>query len=868
MMGNFSTKDRIFLVVITLAGIFLTATMFAHLLRDSSKVGNWGRSGIFETSMRATPEDSLLVFDIIESYDFKDGLVPQEGDTLVTVNGEPATVDLYNSLVQRPKDPDFEMSIEYTHLGQERTVTMAVNPVPNGRFAMMLGMHITRFLIGFAFLVVGFIALSKQPASPEVRVLVLFTFSMAAFVLNGVAYINSYYATVFADISPVIIAIVDLFTIFIGGFWLHLHLRFPHQTRFIRKVPVLAYIVCYGPGIVYYALYVSGIADRTEPSTVINLTIAAQFAAGFTLLGFHHGGAHNALEKRQTKLVMMGSTIAMTPLYLVILLQMVYPEWMNAVGEANLLIINVILLCLLTMPITFFYAFSRYGLLDVEAKLRRGTRHFLITAGILAAFFVVVYFIGDLMLRQLNVVSRTPTILIAMILTLAVHPAQRQLTNWIERRFYPARHQLQAMLDDLTERLSTFPDRDALWRQISSRLRHAVGVEHLMPIMRDHEDCFRVHNGKLTPFTMKDDLLRRLERERRPILLDEAMASMRIPFTDGQIRWISENQVNLVLPMFVRGRLVGFIAFGRSTRKQDYTPEIVQVLHSMMQQVALTVDNLRLLEENLEKKRLEDELKLARSIQEGFLPQDIPETPGLDIGARSRFSLEVAGDYFDVIALPGGRTVVALGDVSGKGAGAALIMANLQAALRALVHINADLQALVSSINDIICQNTPAEDYITFVVGIYDPQIREFEYVNAGHNSPLLVRRDGKIEELTTGGLILGVQCATPYDVGKVSIEEDDMLFFYTDGISEAMNHKGEEYGERRIAEFISAENGDSCAVVVEKLEREVLQFHGKSNLEDDCTMVLARVMRDGYVPGESDDSQIDATSKGVQDLA
>ncbi len=842
-------RNRIYLVLLIIIGIWTSMGMFAHLVRDSSKVGNWGSSGEIATSFTLSGEDSVLVLDEIEAVDFPAEYTPVSGDTVLVLGNLPASDSVRDSLLARPLPVGFTIDIVYQHEGRELTSTLTANAVTRGQFFMMLGMHILRFLIGFGFLAVGFIALIRQYKSAGARVLALFTFSMSSFVLFAISYLNDYYITIIVELPAFLGETLGITTIFIGAFWLNLHLLFPHKSRLMQQRAWLGYAVCY---VIPVSVMILGIANWNEDLTQLigNINLMIQLGAGFTLLGIHHGRAQNALEKRQTKLVLLGSMIAFGPLLTVSLLNIPFPNYLGDMGlEAALLLVNLVMLCLLAMPITILYAFSRYGLLDVEAKLRRGTRHFLITGVVLAMFFVIVYLIGNLLIENMQVESRTPTILAAMLLTLAVHPAQRKLTDLIERRLYPTRHQINTMLEDLTERLSSTPDRETLWKQISTRLRHAAGVERVLPILRQMGDEFQVFQGEITPFTINDDLLANLESSRKPVLLDEAMASDRIELNEEQILWIKLNKVNLLIPMFVRGRLVGIIALGRTTRGQDYTPEIVHSLNSMIQQVALTADNLRLLEENIEKKRLEDELKLARSIQEGFLPQNIPDTPGLDIGARSRFSLEVAGDYFDVIALPDGRTVIALGDVSGKGAGAALIMANLQASLRALVKVNADLTDLVGSVNDIICQNTPVEEYITFVIGVFDPAVSTFTYINAGHNPPVVFRNNDENEELDVGGVILGVIPGYEYSVGTVRLKERDRIFFYTDGISEAMNDVGEEFGEDRISQFIAGRNNMPCEELVEHLENEVLKFHGKPNLDDDCTMVLARVRLDGIVP-------------------
>ena len=140
--------------------------------------------------------------------------------------------------------------------------------------------------------------------------------------------------------------------------------------------------------------------------------------------------------------------------------------------------------------------------------------------------------------------------------------------------------------------------------------------------------------------------------------------------------------------------------------------------------------------------------------------------------------------------------MLAVGDVSGKGAGAALLMANLQASLRTAVGMGIPLSDVVLRINDLIHRNTPPEQFITFFVGIFNPKTREFTYVNAGHNPPMLFRCGTGIETLDVGGLLLGTFTGIAYQQATVTLEPDDVLLLYTDGVSEAMNEAEEEFGE------------------------------------------------------------------------
>ncbi len=257
-------------------------------------------------------------------------------------------------------------------------------------------------------------------------------------------------------------------------------------------------------------------------------------------------------------------------------------------------------------------------------------------------------------------------------------------------------------------------------------------------------------------------------------------------------------------------------------------------------------DDLKIyIEESVEKRKMEEQLALARQIQEGFLPQQLPETPGIGVHGYCEFCLEAAGDYYDVIAWENKKTILAIGDVSGKGAGAALLMANLQASLRTSLPQMNELDKVVFNINNLIDTNTPSGQFITFFVAVYDPETRKLIYVNAGHNPPLLFRNDGKtIEELGEGGgLFLGGMPDMPYEAIEVQLEKDDVLFMFTDGVTEAFNKNQEEFTEEGVKAHISAFRDKPLKNILTSLREHVVRFQGHDRFEDDFTMLIVRVI-------------------------
>jgi sigma-B regulation protein RsbU (phosphoserine phosphatase) len=250
-----------------------------------------------------------------------------------------------------------------------------------------------------------------------------------------------------------------------------------------------------------------------------------------------------------------------------------------------------------------------------------------------------------------------------------------------------------------------------------------------------------------------------------------------------------------------------------------------------------------LFREALEKQRMDDELLIAREIQKGLLPSVLPIIHGMEIAATNISSKQVGGDYYDVVRLSEERHVIAIGDVSGKGSPAALLMANLQATIRALVPLEISLPVLTARVNDLMCGNTGGNKFVTFFWGILDSKKGTLEYVNAGHNYPYLVHADGAVDRLDRGGMILGVlKTEQPYEEGTVTFRSGDLLVLFTDGVSEAMSKEGEEYGEERLERLLVEHRNLAASEVLEAIHHDVLTHTRGAAQSDDITLMIVRL--------------------------
>ena len=266
---------------------------------------------------------------------------------------------------------------------------------------------------------------------------------------------------------------------------------------------------------------------------------------------------------------------------------------------------------------------------------------------------------------------------------------------------------------------------------------------------------------------------------------------------------------------------------------------------------SMTASVERLMQESQERLRLQSELDIAREVQRQLFPQSVPRVPGLDLYGVCKAARSVSGDYYDFLKMDEHRVGLVLGDVSGKGISAALLMAAIQSALRAQFYdglaggqsstlTQLSTARVVDRLNRQIYANTPLEKYVTFFFAVYDARTRNLSYTNAGHLPPILFR-DGKIERLRTGGTVVGLFPSVTYEVGEIRLEPNDLLLAYTDGITEPENTYGEEFGESRLLEVARGMLNASPEVMVTEIYRSVDEWTGSPELQDDMTLVLAR---------------------------
>ena len=342
---------------------------------------------------------------------------------------------------------------------------------------------------------------------------------------------------------------------------------------------------------------------------------------------------------------------------------------------------------------------------------------------------------------------------------------------------------------------------------------------------RDESGAVPCHDGALE----EGRPVARAIDTREPVLLDEDAA----PAEGGPC-----HRSGLVVPLVGLHGVMGAIEL-HSKRARAYEARGIEMLRLLGAVIAGTIERYRMQEEVRAKRRIDSEMLVARQVMEDLVPRDIPTLDGFDIAGVNEASFEVGGDYYEFIPLPEDRWVIIIADVAGKGIGAALQVSAIRASLYALVGRELAIRAVMRHANRFFHDSVDAGRYVTLFYALLDVPTGQIIYVNAGHQPPLLVRPDGSVDKLWSGGVPIGMFESPRYFEGGARLRPGDLLTLYTDGIVESSNAHDEEFGHDRLVETVHAARAESAQVICQRVMDSVHRFSFGS--PDDRTLLVLK---------------------------
>jgi sigma-B regulation protein RsbU (phosphoserine phosphatase) len=556
----------------------------------------------------------------------------------------------------------------------------------------------------------------------------------------------------------------------------------------------------------------------------------------------------DADDKRRLKLLYYGCTVAMTPMFLMFLRDEIFLH--REPGDADGIWLAFCILAMFLFPLTMGYVIVVQQAMPVRMVIRQGVQYALAKQGVAALEVIVicgVILVAFNMVGSANVQAPWRIVLVALAVALVVLVRRNAqgLQRWVDRRFFREAYDAEQILGELSEQVRGILDRDSLLHTVAMKLSESLHVERIA-VMLQQGSGFRpalATGYASTPdvtFPDEAETVSRLRTSREPVRVRADESQM--PESEALHRLDAQ----LLLPLATRKELLGFISLGPKRSEEPYSASDTRLLRTVAAQTGMALENSRLSEaiasEVAQRELLNREIEIAREVQQRLFPQNLPEVPALEYAGHCRPARGVGGDYYDFLALSNGRLGLAIGDVSGKGVPAALLMASLQASVRGQSQALGRVADLMSNVNRLVCDASPENRYATFFYGEFDPTTRKLVYTNGGHNPPMLFRGD-QVLRLENGGPPVGLFRPARYEQDEIGLEPGDLLVFFTDGISEAENPAEEEWGEEALVAAVRSCETSLPTEMISQILHAADAFAAGAPQHDDMTLVVARCL-------------------------
>ena len=767
--------------------------------------------------------------------------------------------------------PGDTLDIDFTRAdGSRKAATISLNhaPSPGGptsaaaywQFFLLVG------LLPLVCLCMGYWVVIARPLERNAWLLLL----LLAF--PGVVFVNSGLATGFSLLLRgtwyQVMQLLGSPALLLFGIY------FPERSRIDARLPWLKWIIL-GPmavaavillAAVYADYYIGGDGPILTPlgnhaGTLINFLnlLCVIFYLVLTLDKLRSASTEDA--RRRLRVLTAGTGLGVGALMVVFILLPHFGVtiqdrkfyWLQYLGGALFMI----------APLTLAYVVLVQRAMDVRVILRMGTRYLLAKAFLFVLQVVVIavaiwrLLLPALRKQQLefqDILGAAATLALLLILRFGV---RKRLQLWLDRKFFREAYDAEVVLNELSDEVRRFTETAPLLDTVARRVADTLHIDTVAMLLRRGEK-FQIQqaigitvDGNLA-LPAQASAVRYLAATNEPARLyrDDPDAWYLMAGTDER-HLLDVVNAELLLPLQGRNRMMGLMALGPKRSEAAYTQADLHLLHTVATQTGLAIEVAELAHslatEAAQRERVNREIEIAREVQERLFPQQMPQLVGATIAGHCRPAQGVGGDYYDVFELPDARTGIAIGDVSGKGISAALLMASLRASLRGVtLDSPRDFANLMDKVNRLVFDASASNRYATFFFAAFDPATRKLDCVNAGHNPPILLRGSfnsgAQVMRLEADGPVVGLLPGAPYTEQSLTLMPGDLLLLYTDGISEAMTHDDEEWGEERMIASAEKVKDSEAPEILRHIFKDADAFTAGAPQHDDMTLLLLKL--------------------------
>jgi sigma-B regulation protein RsbU (phosphoserine phosphatase) len=600
------------------------------------------------------------------------------------------------------------------------------------------------------------------------------------------------------------------------------------------QIPILSQLLMFISGILKLVAAILGflLLIHTRFFSLVDL-IYVGFALYFLQMGYKN--IENPRLKEQMKLVIKGIWVAMGFYVIGFLI----PEILGFRIPESLRDLMVVA-TLIVGPGTIAWAIVRYQFLDIGLIARRSLVYTITTAVVVGGYLMMVMQLGSLIRSIIGQESQILNVLVIIVLLMFFQPIYTQVDDFVRKIFIRTRADYSYLVESFSRQILAIFQADKLAATVADMLKREMFIENVEVSYPDGNGRFGITmpGRERATFDLEPEISNYLLAKIVPTFTEEFGSRAARESLGAEM---IARGVQLVVPLVRHEKLAGLLMLSSKVAGFRYSSEDLTFLSILANQILVAMENSELYIEALEKQRLEEELSVAKQIQTGLLPKTLPESKMFDFAAYIEPSRQVGGDFYDFISIGDSRLGIVMADASGKGVPAALLIARMQAVIQSEARLGKGVDRIMASVNHFISNSTSPDRFATCFYAELDEQARRLHYCNAGHNYPLLVKNNGEIVSLVTGGLLLGAFPHATYEAGMVEISPGDTLVIYTDGLTEMMDSAEQEYGEKRLIDCARILRAHPAELICSGLIESVKNYGSGPNEIDDMTLVVMK---------------------------
>ena len=837
------------LKLITLASFFLIGIAVVNIYYVL-EVRVTSNDECYWIPMKVNPDSTAIFFERVkvEGVTWNAGI--RDGDQLIEIDKQVLNSTFHAQAILNEFDSGEYAEYKYIRDGKVYVTQVYIKKL------IMYG-NLAATLNALFWMIIGFIVLT---AKPDGRIQQLF------YILGVLSVLSSIYVLVpmlgdfhkmYTEFGFVSIAVGIIWSIAISFgpfvenyfFW-----NFPNQFKFAQKKIVKRLVIIIPAVLSVLLLTILSLAVTNVIDPMVFWLVAQPFNFFYLISSVTALIAlivqYRRLETKEQKkpifliIIALGFGIAVS-----IYTAGIAPLLADTIFNSPEYFAPVVLVTL--VPLVFAYSIFKYQLMDVSVVVRNTIIYGAATLTLAAIYFFVIYLAGNSISSFLGIENQG---IIAgvffIIFALVFQSTKDKFQDFLTKSFYPEQFAYQRVLIELSNELSIVAGLDNILLLMKKTFVDALKIKTFGILIRDKDgnlslvDSVGMSSQKCV---ISESRISQFLKEKTLVVKYPAIeqSDFKEVFPDEKAdRLLSEN-IHTIIPMIAKSKVVGLLLFGLKHSGSHFAGKDLELLWAAANQAAISIENARLYKSEVEKQKLETDLELARKIQQGLLPQCIPNLKNLDICGEMKPAMQVGGDYYDLITFLDKKLFVVVGDVSGKGLSASLYMTKLQTMIQLSCNEVKSPKEILVEVNKRIYSEIDRSWFVTMTLALFDLENNTLTFCRAGH-LPILSASNGSVESYRTRGIGIGLERGIIFEKSLaeevVKLKPGQTFVFFTDGITEAMNEQNELFGEEKLHSILKNKSSARSSEIVNEIWNSVSSFRGSTDVNDDMTMVVVKV--------------------------